>query len=87
MVSYYTIIIVLYCEDREIDIESDWTAGRDIIKSTREEVIGENSQKKEWMSDTTWQKVEERRKMKEKVNAKTRAQKNDAHTNQNIMQE
>lgn len=33
------------------------------------------------MSDTTWQKVEERRKMKEKVNnAKTRAQKNDTHT-------
>lgn len=38
------------------------------------------NKKKEWMSDATWQKVEERRKMKEKVNnAKTRAQKNDAH--------
>lgn len=41
------------------------------------------------MSDTTWQKVEERRKMKEKVNnAKTRAQKNDAYTkHQNLDKE
>lgn len=31
---------LLYCEDREIDIESDWTARRDIIKNTREEVLG-----------------------------------------------
>lgn len=41
------------------------------------------------MSDTTWQKVEERRIMKETVNnAKTRAQKNDAHTkHQNLDKE
>ncbi len=33
------------------------------------------------MSDNSWKKVEERRKVKEKVNtAKTRAQKNDAQT-------
>lgn len=32
------------------------------------------------MSDTTWQKVEKMRKIKEKVNnAKTRAHKNDTH--------
>lgn len=54
-------------------IAREWTAGRDIIKNTHEEVLGEKiSEKKGWMSDTTWQRVEERRKMKEKVNnAKT----------------
>lgn len=46
-------------------------------------------QKKEWISDTTWQKVKERRKMREKVNnTETRAQKNDTQTkHQNLDQE
>lgn len=79
----------LYCEDQELDIESEWTAGRDIIKNTCEEVLEKTNKKKEWMSHTTWQKVEERRRMKEKVsNAKTSAQKNDAHTkHQNLDKE
>lgn len=72
----------LYWEDQEQDIESEWTAGSDIIKNACKEVLRKKTnKKKEWMSDTTWQKVEERRKMKEKVKAKTREQKNDAHTN------
>ena len=34
------------------------------------------NQQEEWMSDLSWQKVEERREMKEKTNsAKTRAKK------------
>lgn len=80
------IFNALYCEDQEQDIESEWTAGRDIIKNTCEE---KTNKKKEWMSHTTWQKVEERRRMKEKVNnAKTSAQKNDAHTkHQNLDKE
>lgn len=79
----------LYWEDQEQDIESEWTAGRDIIKNACKEVLRKKTnKKKEWMSDTTWQKVEERRKMKEKVKAKTREQKNDAHTiHQNLDKE
>ena len=57
--------------------ESEWTAEKNIIKSACETVLGwKTNKKKEWMSDLSWQKVEERRKMKEKINsAKTRAQK------------
>ncbi|XP_062566351.1 uncharacterized protein LOC134228685 [Saccostrea cucullata] len=44
----------LYSEDQELDIEGEWTAGRAIIKNTREEVLGRKiNKKKEWMSDTT----------------------------------
>ena len=67
----------LYSEELELDIESEWTAGKNIIKSACETVLGKKTiKKKEWMSDLSWQKVEERREMKEKINsAKTRAQK------------
>nr|XP_022322883.1 craniofacial development protein 2-like [Crassostrea virginica] len=67
----------LYNEELELDIESEWTAGKNIIKSACETVLGNKTiKKKEWMSDLSWQKVEERREMKGKINsAKTRAQK------------
>ena len=67
----------LYNEELELDIESVWTAGKNIINNACETVLGKKTnKKKEWMSDLSWQKVEERRDMKEKTNsAKTRAQK------------
>ena len=67
----------LYNEELELDIESEWIARKNIIKKACETVLGKKTnKKKEWMSDLSWQKVEERREMKEKINsAKTRAQK------------
>lgn len=43
----------LYCEDQELDIKSEWTAGSDIIKNVCEEVLEKTNKKKEWMSHTT----------------------------------
>lgn len=50
------------------------------FKNTCEKVLRKKTnKKKDWMSYTTLQKVEDRRKMKEKINnEKTRAHKNDA---------
>ncbi|CAC5366722.1 unnamed protein product [Mytilus coruscus] len=64
----------------DLDINNEWEVGRDIIKEVCEDVLGrKTNKKKDWMSHETWDKVEERRKMKEKINnARTRAQKQKA---------
>ncbi|CAC5408747.1 unnamed protein product [Mytilus coruscus] len=64
----------------DLDINNEWEVGRDIIKEVCEDVLGrKTNQKKDWMSHGTLDKVEERRKMKEKVtNARTRDQKQEA---------
>jgi hypothetical protein len=48
-----------------------------VVVGTAEEVLGfRNNRRKEWMTEETWEKVAERRKVKEKLNSsKTRRQK------------
>ncbi|XP_052080696.1 craniofacial development protein 2-like [Mytilus californianus] len=64
----------------DLDMNNEWKVERDIIKEVCEDVLGrKTNKKKDWISHGTWDKVEERRKMKEKVNnARTRAQKQEA---------
>ncbi|CAC5416958.1 unnamed protein product [Mytilus coruscus] len=59
------------------DINDTWEQAKNVILETCEETLGYMQYKrKNWMSDDTWVKVEERRKAKEKVlNATTRQQK------------
>ncbi|CAG2247382.1 unnamed protein product [Mytilus edulis] len=61
----------------ENDINNTWEQTKNVILETCEETLGYMQYKrKNWMSDNTWVKVEERRKAKEKVlNATTRQQK------------
>ncbi|CAG2212371.1 unnamed protein product [Mytilus edulis] len=61
----------------ENDINNTWEQTKNVILETCEETLGYMQYKrKNWMSDNTWVKVEERRKAKEKVlNAITRQQK------------
>ncbi|VDI60697.1 Hypothetical predicted protein [Mytilus galloprovincialis] len=61
----------------ENDINNTWEQTKNVILETCEETLGYMQYKhKNWMSDNTWVKVEERRIAKEKVlNATTRQQK------------
>ncbi|VDI08229.1 Hypothetical predicted protein [Mytilus galloprovincialis] len=71
----------------DLDINNEWEVGRDIIKEVCENVLGrKTNKKKDWMSQGTWDKVEERRKMKEKVNnARIRAQKQEAQNKHQLL--
>jgi hypothetical protein len=59
------------------DIENHWSMVKHVVLGTAEEVLGfKNSRRKEWMTEETWEKVAERRKVKEEfISSKTRRQK------------
>ncbi|XP_051807750.1 craniofacial development protein 2-like [Acanthochromis polyacanthus] len=66
----------LQSEDAETTVQRSWTSLRDATVGTCEEVLGN---RKPWISDETWQKVEERKKLKQDLNqARTRLQKQTA---------
>ncbi|CAG2214195.1 Angiopoietin-related protein 1,Ficolin-1-A,Angiopoietin-1,Fibrinogen C domain-containing protein 1,Ryncolin-1,Tenascin-N,Angiopoietin-related protein 7,Angiopoietin-related protein 6,Ficolin-3,Fibrinogen C domain-containing protein 1-B,Fibroleukin,Fibrinogen-like protein 1,Ficolin-1,Ficolin-1-B,Angiopoietin-4,Tenascin-R,Ryncolin-2,Techylectin-5B,Fibrinogen C domain-containing protein 1-A,Microfibril-associated glycoprotein 4,Fibrinogen-like protein A,Ryncolin-3,Angiopoietin-2,Tenascin-X,Ficolin-2,Tenascin len=71
----------------DLDINNEWEVGRDIIKEVCEDVLGrKTNKKKDWMSLGTWDKVEERRKMKENLNnARTRAKKQEAQNKHQLL--
>lgn len=58
-------------------VENTWKNIRDAIRETGENILGyRNKQKKEWMSEETWEKVSRRKNLKQKYdNSRTRAQK------------
>ncbi|XP_048726886.2 uncharacterized protein LOC125645429 [Ostrea edulis] len=67
--------------EAELDIDTDWEMGKTVIKETCDKVLGKKTNKmKDWMSQGTWAKIEERKRSKDIVNnAKTRQQKNEAN--------
>ena len=64
-------------EEMEPELEEEWSQIKEMYSSTCEEVLGKvTRERKEWMSEDTWEIVEERRKLKAKMEAaKTRNQK------------
>ena len=62
--------------DSDTDVNTEWELTRDsIIKSCEDTVSYLQLNRKKWMSEETWQKVNHRRKLKEKgLNATTRQQ-------------
>jgi len=63
--------------ETEEEVEQNWTGMKEAIIGASEEVLGRPpANRKEWITDATWQKVEERKRLKQKVNqARTRQQK------------
>ena len=56
------------------NLEDEWTAIRDTIKACAEEVVGRRrgKRKEEWIKDSTWQKIDERKYAKlQREQAKT----------------
>ena len=62
------------------DVNEDWNNIRDVYIETCEEVLGKvERNRKEWLTDDTWRKIEERRQLKVEVDrARTRLQKRNA---------
>ena len=55
--------------DEEHEVESTWKIIKDNYNKTAEEVLGyRNRDRKDWISDQTWQKIEDRKKIKAKMN-------------------
>ena len=61
-------------------MNEDWNNIRDVYIETCEEVLGKvERNRKEWLTDDTWRKIEERRQLKVEVDrARTRLQKRNA---------
>jgi len=59
------------------DVNEDWNHIRDVYIETYEEVLGKvERNRKEWLTDDTWRKIEERRQLNVDVNrARTRLEK------------
>ena len=64
-------------EEAELVVEQEWSRIKEMYSSIREEVLDKvRRERKAWMSENTWELVEERRALKEKLEAaKTRKQK------------
>ena len=57
-------------EDDEDEVENTWKRIKDNYNQTAEEVLGYRKRdRKDWISDQTWTKIEERKKIKTKLNA------------------
>jgi len=58
-------------------IEEKWRKIRTIFTETSEKVLGfKEKNKKDWMTQQTWEKIRERKKVKDEMNvSKTRAKK------------
>ncbi|XP_078663299.1 uncharacterized protein LOC144906655 [Branchiostoma floridae x Branchiostoma belcheri] len=67
-------------EEGDEGIEAEWAIIKEAYTSTCEEVLGRvKKERKAWMSQDTWEKVEERRNLKAKIdNSRTRNQKDTA---------
>ena len=67
----------LQVEGGERTVEQCWTDLKEVTVGACEEVLGRPPvNRKPWISDETWQKVEERKKLKHELNqARTRQQK------------
>ena len=64
----YNRFEVLMDEDVE-DIDSYWMEYRDAVKETGEKVLGfEKRERKEWISEETWEAIEERKEVKKRLN-------------------
>ena len=70
----------LQTEDSQKTVHQSWTILKEATVGACEEVLGRPSvNRKSWISDETWQKVEERKKLKQDLNqARTRQQKQTA---------
>ena len=56
--------------DDELVVEKTWHRIKDNYIKTAEDVLGcKKRDRKDWISDQTWQKIEERKKIKSKLNA------------------
>ena len=75
----------LEIENTEATVTQSWSNIRNATVGACEEVLGRPpTNRKPWISDETWQRVEERRKMKEALNqARTRLQRQTAANNYN----
>ncbi|XP_078682179.1 uncharacterized protein LOC144916730 [Branchiostoma floridae x Branchiostoma belcheri] len=64
-------------EENEDDIEAEWSTIKEAFTSTCADVLGKiKREKKEWMTQETWDRVEERRILKADIdNSRTRNQK------------
>ena len=53
----------------EEDVEAQWAAIKECYQKTAEQTLGYHQRKcKPWISETSWRKVEERRRLKEMIN-------------------
>ena len=77
---------VLQTEETET-VEHQWNTFKDAVLETCEDVLGRpQTNRKPWIKDETWKKIEERRQAKLNVNqAKTRQQKQQASTKYSII--
>ena len=68
-------------EEDDQEVEKRWADIKEVYNTTCKEELGQKEhQHKEWISKTSWDKIKERRKKKEKLNAcKTRQTKAAAH--------
>ena len=75
-ISLYNRFQVLQTEEQET-VEHRWTTFREAVVGACEDVLGKpKTNRKPWISDRTWQKVEDRRLAKQELNqARTRQQK------------
>ena len=64
-------------EEAELVVEQEWSRIKEMYSSIREEVLDKvRRERKAWMSENTWELIEEGRALKEKLEAaKTRQQK------------
>ena len=76
-ISLHNRFEALKTEDSQKTVHQSWTILKEATVGAYEEVLGRPSvNRKPWISDETWQKVEERKKMKQELNqARTRQQK------------
>ena len=57
-------------EDDEQVVDKTWDVIKDNYNKTAEDVLGyKTKERKDWISDQTWQKIEDRKKIKSKLNA------------------
>jgi hypothetical protein len=51
------------------DVEEYWVEASNALKETAEEVLGfATGNRKEWISEDSWKKIEERNELKKKIN-------------------
>uniref|UniRef100_A0A0B7BIP1 Reverse transcriptase domain-containing protein n=1 Tax=Arion vulgaris TaxID=1028688 RepID=A0A0B7BIP1_9EUPU len=77
----------LQTTEEEGTVESRWNTLKQATVGACEEILGRSSSiRKPWITDETWQRVEERKKLKQEVNqSRTRQQKQAAATRYNEM--
>ena len=72
-------------EGNNLEIEDIWNNTKTMFTETSEKILGyKNNQKKDWITNETWNKIEERKNIKNKLNSsRTRAKKQELQVKYN----